>query len=194
MEGVPAELYVPPKWYACRTRGRAEKKVDRYMAGAGIRSYLPLIERERQWADRKKRVMFPLFPGYVFARFKLAELYQVLRTPGLVTVVQMNGHPTPLRDEEVESVRALVDGVNRTGIPPAPSDYLAPGQAVVVIDGPFKGMRGTLLEIRGEARVVVRLSAIRLAVGVEMDRRFLRPEASANGANGNGRKAALRSR
>ena len=194
MEGVPAELYATPKWYACRTRGRAEKKVDGCLAGAGIRSYLPLIEQERQWADRKKRVMFPLFPGYVFARFKLAELYQVLQTPGLVTVVQMNGHPTPLRDGEVESVRALVDGVNRTGILPAPSDYLAPGQAVVVIDGPFRGMRGTLLEIRGEARVVVRLSAIRLAVGVEMDRRFLRPEASANGAKGCGRKAALRSR
>ena len=27
------------------------------------------------------------------------------RTPGIVTIVRTNGYPTPLRDEEIESVR-----------------------------------------------------------------------------------------
>ncbi|MFQ5889664.1 MAG: UpxY family transcription antiterminator [Gemmatimonadota bacterium] len=162
-------------WYACRTRARAEKNVDRLLAGAGIESYLPLIERERQWTDRRMRIAYPLFPGYVFARFKLTELYEVLRTPGLVTVVRLNGDPTPVRDEELESIRALVKGANHTGAMPSFSDRVAPGQEVVVIGGPFQGMRGTLLRTRGNAQVVVRLSAIRFVVGVEMDRRFLRP-------------------
>jgi transcription antitermination factor NusG len=44
-----------------------------------------------------------------------------------------------------------------------------------VAEGPFKGMYGVLLEIKGRATVVVRLSAIRQAVRVTLDRRLVRP-------------------
>ena len=172
---APPELYQVARWYACRTRSRAEKKVDGRLAGAGFETYLPLLERRRQWADRMKRVPFPLFPGYVFARFDLTRLHDILVTPGLVTVVRVSGYPTPVREGELDSVRILVEGANQTGVLPTPSDYLEPGQEVVVTDGPFQGMRCTLLELRGATRVAVRLTAIRQAVGVEMDRRLLRP-------------------
>lgn len=169
------DAYKVPRWYACRTRSRAEKQVDRLFSGAGFESYLPLVELERQWADRKKRVAFPLFPGYVFARFRLGEMHEILKTPGVVTVVRVNGYPTPIREEELESVRRLVAGVNQTGVMPSPSDYLEEGQEVVVAEGPFKGMYGVLLEVKGKASVVVRLSAIRQAVRVTLDRRLVRP-------------------
>lgn len=172
---APRELYQEPHWFACRTRARAEKKVDRLLSSEGIRCYLPLIERERQWADRKKRVKFPLFPGYVFVHFQLGDLGRILRVPGLVKVVQVAGYPTPVREREIESVRALVEGANRTGVEPHPSDYLVRGQDVRVVEGPFEGMQGTLLEEKGDARVIVKLPAIRQAVGIELDRKVLRP-------------------
>ncbi|MFQ5680404.1 MAG: transcription termination/antitermination protein NusG, partial [Gemmatimonadota bacterium] len=156
------------RWYACQTRARAEKQVELRLRGVGFESYLPLLLRERQWADRRKRVALPLFPGYVFARFPLTDLHAVLGTPGLATVVRLNGRPTPVREEEIASVRALVEGANATGVLPSPSDDLTPGQEVVVVGGPFEGMRGRLVEERGAARVVVRLAAVRQAVSVEM--------------------------
>lgn len=134
-----------------------------------------MVELERQWSDRKKRIGFPLFPGYVFARFRLVDVGDVLRLPGLVEVVRVNGYPTPIREEELDSVRRLVAGVNQTGVMPSPSDYLEEGEEVVVCDGPFKGMYGILLEIKGRTTVVVRLSAIRQAMRVTMDRRLVRP-------------------
>jgi len=134
-----------------------------------------MIERERQWADRRKRVELPLFPGYVFTRFSLTALEGVLRTPGLATVVRLNGRPTPVREEEIASVRALVEGANATGVLLSPSDFLAAGQEVVVAQGPFEGMQGMLLEERGKTRVVVRLAVVRQAVSVEMARAYTRP-------------------
>lgn len=172
---IPPELYHEARWYACRTRARAEKQVDRLLRGWGIEAYVPLIERDRRWADRRKRVGFPLFPGYVFARFRLTDLWVVQGTPGVVLVVRPNGYPTPLKDEELESVRILAAGANATGVLPSPSDFLEVGQEVVVTDGPFKGMTGLLVEVRGRARVIVRLSAIRQAAGVELERKLLRP-------------------
>lgn len=162
------------QWYACRTRARSEKKVDRLLTAAGVTSYLPLVERLRQWSDRSKHVEFPLFPGYVFARFSLSVLPEIVRTPNLIEIVRVNGSPTPIREEEIDSIRALVLGAERIGEEPAPHEYLARGQEVQVIEGPFHGLRGILTEVRGSTRIVVRLGAIRQAVSVEMSRRFVK--------------------
>jgi len=175
---APDVLYAEPRWYACHTRARAEKKVAERLEAAGVEPYLPLLERERQWADRVKRVRFPLFPGYVFARFDLTRLGAVVRTPGVSQVLRPSGYPTPVSEEELAAVRRLVAGANETGLLPTPVDYLEPGQQVVVVSGPFQGMRGVLVEARGASRVVVCVSAIRQAVSVEMDRRLLRAVAA----------------
>ncbi len=172
---VPPQLFDTPRWYACRTRARAEKRADRLLAGNGVESYLPVIERLRQWSDRKKRVAFPLFPGYLFARFDLRKTYEVLNTPGIVTIVRANGYPTPVRDEELEAVRVLVTGVNAGGAIPMPVETVTVGQEVIATEGVFAGMRGVLLEERGRTRVVVRLSVLCQAVSVELPRRVLRP-------------------
>ncbi len=168
------ELFQEPDWYACRTRARAEKKVDRLLSRVGFEMYTPLVEREQEWADRKKRVAFPMFPGYTVACFSLREYLDVLKTPGVVHVVSTNGDPTPLRPEEMDSVRRLAEGLQETGQLPDPVDYLEPGVPIEVKEGPFRGMRGMLLEGRGAVRVAVRLSAIRAVVSVVLDRSSLR--------------------
>lgn len=161
-----------PLWYACRTRARAEKHVDALLGRAGLETFLPLIERERSWSDRTKRVQFPLFPGYTFARFDLGQVAEVVRTRGLVEVVGRPS-PVPVRDEELEAVRRCVEGVRESDQEPELVDLLEPGTPVRVVDGPFRGMRGSLVEVRGRRRVVVQLSAIRMAAGVEVERGML---------------------
>ncbi len=163
-----------PRWYACRTRARAEKQVDRLLARAGVEAYLPTVELERAWADRTRRVAFPLFPGYTFARFALERFTDVARTPGLVEVIGGGEGPVPVRDDELEAVRRLTCGVRDGGEAPEPVDWLDLGMEVEVTDGPFQGMRGFLTEVRGRTRVVVRLSAIRMAAGVTVGAEMVR--------------------
>lgn len=136
---------------------------------------MPLIEIEREWSDRKKQVEFPLFPSYVFVRFHLLDLPMVVRTAGLIEVVRVNGYPTPIREREMESVRALVEGAQRVGVQPEPHHHLVKGVEVEVLMGPFQGLQGVLTEVRGKTRIVVRLEAIRQAVSVEMEHHFVRP-------------------
>lgn len=168
--GAPKELYADPHWYACRTNPRAEKKAARLLESAGFEWYLPLVEQERQWSDRTKTVHVPIFPGYVFARFRLSELGRILAQPPIANVASPTGYPTPIRDEVMESVRRMVDGVNETGELPRHEDYLVTGDEVVVTDGPFEGMSGVLVEERGSARVAVHVEALRQATSVEVPR------------------------
>jgi len=142
-----------------------------------VESYLPLLEQVRQWTDRRKPVGFPLFAGYVFARFSVAMAHEVLRTPGVVAIIRHDGSPAPVRDEELDAIRIIVAGVNAGGSPPESVEFLHQGQEVIVTEGPFGGIRGMLVEDRSRTRVVIRLSALRRALSVELPREMLRAAA-----------------
>lgn len=163
---APAELYAQPRWYACYTRARQEKKVEALFEHQGIRSYLPLVPLLRQWHDRRKIIRWPLFDSYIFAHFSLNSLSHVLSTPGLSTVVRSNGWPAPISDEEIANMARFVEALAPTGLQPKQVP-LAGGQRVRIISGPFKGVTGIVLEIRGRKRVLIGLQTI--GVGFEVD-------------------------
>ena len=55
-------------WYAVYTKPRWEKKVAERLLEKGIDHYCPLNKVIRQWSDRKKAILEPIFKGYVFVR------------------------------------------------------------------------------------------------------------------------------
>ena len=74
----------------------------------------------------------------------------------------------------MEAICCLVEGATQTGAPPLEADYLTIGERVRVIDGPFQGIEGTLIEGRGTTHVVVRIDALRVAKGVSVPRELLK--------------------
>ena len=59
----------PTAWYAIWTRSRHEQMVREQLERKGYEAFLPTIPRWSRWKDRKKKIDWPLFPGYCFARF-----------------------------------------------------------------------------------------------------------------------------
>lgn len=170
---APPELYAEARWYACYTRARHEKKVDRVLRERGLESYLPTAPRERQWKDRKKIVDWPLFPSYVFARFTLGDMHRVLTTPGVATIVRNGGYPTPIAETELDNVRRFVDALTDVGVDVEVRPMIREGQRVRVAEGPFEGVQGIVLERRGRRRVLVGLEAIGQGLEVDLSSRVL---------------------
>ena len=154
-----------PHWYALRTRSRHEKVVRDQLEARGIEPFLPLWARRSQWKDRRKLIATPLFPGYCFARFQLAEKLAVLTTPGLVQIVGTNGAPEPVPGAEIEAVRTLVNGPLRYD----PCPFLAEGMEAEVIRGPLMGLRGRLIRKDRTARLVIAVTLIRQGASLEID-------------------------
>jgi len=173
-EAVPAVLYLEPRWYACYTRARHEKQVESLLAQKGLESYLPVVPQERQWKDRKKLVAWPLFPSYVFARFTLRDVHDVLVVPGVSTIVRVDGRPTPIPDQELENVRRFVGVVAQTGALPEVRPLIEEGDWVRVVEGPFLGVEGRVVERRGRRRVLVGLGAIGQGLEVDIDTQMLK--------------------
>jgi transcription antitermination factor NusG len=173
-DGAPSHLYETPHWFACYTRARHEKRVTEQLGERGFETYLPVLVKERQWSDRVKRVEFPLFPGYVFTRFTLTELHQVLTVPGVATVIRHNGVPSPIEEGDLENVRRFVGALQETGEVPD-LQPLSPGQAVRVMHGPFAGVEGVVVERRGRRRVLVGLKTIGQGMEIDVDGGSLEP-------------------
>lgn len=161
------------QWFALRTRARSEKKVLKWLDDKGVTVEAALASVERQWSDRVKVVDEPLFPGYVFVHLAPRNFVEALNNPWAVNILRGSKGPSPLRPEEMEAIRVMVEGVSFTGERPIEMDYFVEGEAVRVTGGPFAGIEGTLLEDRGQPHVVIRIDALRVAKGVGVPRELL---------------------
>src|SRR2546423_15459599 len=95
----------PHCWFAIQTLSRHEKVVRTQLQMRNVESFLPTMRQLSQWTDRKKEIEVPLFAGYCFARFSLADRLTVLQSQGVIRVVGSAGRPEPIPDEEIESMR-----------------------------------------------------------------------------------------
>ena len=157
-------------WFALTARPRHEKNIARILLNKGLESFLPLYRSRRRWSDRLEAVDLPLFPGYVFCRFHYDHRLTVLNTPGVNSIIGFGNAPTPVSDEEIERVGAIVD----SGLPALPWPYVHVGEAVRIDRGSLAGLEGVLVREKDSLRVVVTVEMLRRAVAVEVDRDAIR--------------------
>jgi transcription antitermination factor NusG len=132
-----------------------------------------MYAERRRWSDRVKTVSLPLFSSYVFCRFPYADRLKVLGTPSVLSLVSFGGKPSPLREEEIERIRAMVG----SGLPVAPWNYVAAGDHVRVSHGAMSGLEGILVTDKSRLRVVVNVDLLGRAVAMEIDRDCVIPVA-----------------
>jgi len=93
------------KWYAVYTKPRWEKKVAELLTKRKIENFCPLNKVVRQWADRKKTILEPLFTSYVFVRASELEHLTIKQTDGIINLVYWLGAPAVIRDEEIDVIK-----------------------------------------------------------------------------------------
>jgi transcriptional antiterminator NusG len=152
-------------WFAVWTRSRAEKAVHDQLATKGFDVFLPTVPRWSRWKDRRKKIDWPLFPGYCFARFDPRESLRILTCNGVATIVSFDGKPAPIPDVEVDAVRRLVT----SGLQYDPCPFLKEGSRVEVVHGPLRGIVGLLVKKGPNARLVLSVDLISSAVSVTVD-------------------------
>ena len=152
-------------WYAVRTRSRHEATARGHIAGRGIEAFFPTMPKWSRWKDRKKRVDWPLFPGYGFARFSREHVRQVVTCPGVVGIVSVEGEPVPVPASEIDAVRTLVESDLRFDSCP----FLTEGMRVEVTHGALKGVRGRLVRKGAHARLVLSVDLIGQGVTLDVD-------------------------
>jgi len=154
------------QWFAVWTRSRHEQVVRDQLEQKQIIAFLPTITRWSRWKDRKKKIDWPLFPGYCFAQFDPENALPILKCTGVVNIVSVEGKPAAIPEYELDSIRLLVG--SELQFDPCP--LIHEGMMVEVIHGPLRGVIGRLVRKNApKATLVLSVDLIGQAVSVEVD-------------------------
>ena len=161
------------KWYAVYTRPHNEKKVCSWLKENNIECYLPLKSSLRQWSDRKKWIEEPLFRSYIFVRVSYIEYFNVLSIPGVIKYVSFGGQPQAIPDNQIEYIKIIVQ--QRDQEIEVNYKNIRKGSECEVLFGPLKGIRGEVVRISGQSRLVIRLASMGVSLQVNISRDEIKP-------------------
>ena len=157
-------------WIVVRSKPRSEKIAYAQLKEKEIEAYLPLLKERRKWSDRKKWVEFPLFSSYLFAKIEIKNSIFVLQTHGVSSLVKFGEEIAIVQDEVVNAIKLAIDG----GYQLTPAEYFIAGNAVEVIEGPMRGVKGIVAQLKGKDRLVIKIDAIQQALSIDIDTRFIK--------------------
>jgi len=132
-------------WYAVHTRPRWEKKIATQLSKKGIELYCPLNKVQRQWSDRKKIILEPLFTSYVFVRLSDSENLPVLQTEGVISFVYWLKKPAVIKDEEIEAIKRFLNEYESVKLEKTEVNV---NDRVRIIGGPLMEREGNILEVK----------------------------------------------
>jgi transcription antitermination factor NusG len=158
-------------WFALWTRSRHEQVVREQLERKHVDVFLPTVTKWSRWKDRKKKIDWPLFPGYCFARFNPKDRLPIIKCMGVVSIISFEGEPAPIPDYEISGIRQLVE--SDLAFDPCP--MIREGMMVEVVHGPLKGVVGRLMRKNEKARLVLSVDLIGQAVSVEVDAADVKP-------------------
>ena len=166
-----SDLSADAAWYAIWTRSRHEQVVREQVTRKNFEAFLPTITRWSRWKDRKKKIDWPLFPGYCFARFNPEEALSILKCTGVVSIVSFEGKPASIPAHEIDSIRKLIE----SDLQYDPCPLIREGMMVEVRHGALKGVVGRLIRKGAHARLVLAVELIGQGVSVEVDAADVKP-------------------
>lgn len=140
-------------WYVVNTYSGHEEsvkeKLEMRTESMGMQDYIYRVivpeTTEIEIKDGvKKEKKKKMFPGYVLVEMIMSDeaWYIVRNTPGVTGFIGSSGKgakPTPLLPQEIDRILANM-GMSRMDL----ESELAVGDKVNIVDGPFKGMMGTV--------------------------------------------------
>lgn len=140
------------RWYVIRTKPKKEFQVEHLFGQAGFTVYNPKY--------RHDGAIRPFFPGYLFLKFRYPEQYRtVIYTRGVQKVVGNASGPISLEAEIIKCLRArekngLIE-LMKYGEEPQPGDE------IMVMEGPLKGLRGLFYRnLSDKERVMILLNYV----------------------------------
>ena len=157
-------------WYDVHTRSRHEYKVNTRLIQKNLTTFLPEIESWSKQKDRKKKILSPLFPGYVFAETSFLDNETkliILKTAGVVRILgkKENSEPVAVPDNKIDAIRRFVNTKTEIFTLQFPRE----GEPARIIDGPFAGIEGTVINRNVEKELfVVSIELLQRSVAIKL--------------------------
>jgi transcriptional antiterminator RfaH len=148
-------------WYVLYVKSRFEKKVDEYLKYISLESFLPQVEVIQQWSDRKKTILKPLFPSYVFVNINSSlEFHRALSVSGACAYIRFGKEFARVTEKEINQIKLLVGEKDITDIE---INLRIPkvGDIKKITYGPLKGLECKVKKIGSTNIIIVQIDSLK---------------------------------
>ena len=153
-------------WFAIQVAPQCETRVSTLLEYKGYQPFFPTHKVRRRRSDRMKILDQPLFPGYVFCRSLGKTDGLIVATPHVIRIVAFGGKPAVVEDWNIDALRKIGDS-EAGSLPCSYSHHI--GEHVRIMNGPFSGLTGVLIQTKKQHRLVISIDAIMKSVSVQVD-------------------------
>jgi len=161
------------QWYVVHTNPKQEERANSNLVAWGVETLYAKLKarRHNEFTGVPTYITQPLFPRYLFAKFKREQLSKILFTRGVHDVVCFGDGPACVSEEIIDVIRGRID---QNGFVKLNND-LKPGDRVVISAGPLKNLIGVFeREVKGSERIMILLTAIGYQGHLEVDRNLIK--------------------
>jgi transcription antitermination factor NusG len=132
-------------WFAVYTRPKWERKVTELLIKKQIKAYCPLNRDFREWGDKRKGTIDPLFSSYVFVYLTEEEQAKVIKTRGVISFIYWLGNPAIISNEEIDTIKRILDEYTDVKLK---KTFVNPNEQLKIISNPLMLRKGNVLEVR----------------------------------------------
>lgn len=147
-------------WYVLYVKSFQEKKVHQRLQEKELESFLPMVRTIRQWSDRKKTILKPMFPSYVFVKIStFQDFHKALSTDGVRTYIRFGNEYVSVREEEIAQIKLFVDSEDVSDIKVSSSSFEI-GEIRKINFGSLSGLECEILKINNTNKIIVRIDSL----------------------------------
>lgn len=148
-------------WHVLYVKSRCEKKVFDSLKEHFLKSFLPQVKTIRQWADRKKIVLKPLFPSYVFVYLDTPkDFYKALSIQGACAYVRFGKEYPRVTEKEIAQIKLLIGDKHVSDLITT-SQLPKSGETKTISNGPLCGLDCEILRADSHEKIVVRIDSLK---------------------------------
>jgi len=138
-------LDLKKQWFVLYTRPGCERKVAELLEKKHVEVFCPLSKTNKQWSDRKKPALQPLFSSYVFVFITPDKQRLVRQTDGVINFIHWLNKPAVICQEEIDTIRNFLKEYDFVRLEKTSINM---NDRVRIINGPLMMWEGTVVEIR----------------------------------------------
>ncbi|NQY05368.1 MAG: UpxY family transcription antiterminator [Flavobacteriaceae bacterium] len=147
-------------WHVLYVKSRWEKKVYESLEDNSIESFFPQTKTIKQWSDRKKMVLKPLFPSYVFVKINSSlEFHKALSVNGACAYIRFGKEYARVTEKEINQIKLLIGDKNISDIE---TNVELPkiGEVKKIACGPLNGLNCEIVKVDNLNKIIVRIDSL----------------------------------
>ncbi|WP_028888240.1 UpxY family transcription antiterminator [Tenacibaculum ovolyticum] len=147
-------------WHVLYVKSRWEKKVNESLQELSLESFSPEVKTIRQWSDRKKVILKPLFPSYVFVNINSSlELHKALSVNGACAYIRFGKEYAKVTEKEVKQIKLLIN-INDIKDVGMDTKKLKIGEIKQITNGPLSGLECEVLKVGNANKIRVQINSL----------------------------------